>query len=151
MAQGAPGFQILPPQTITTAVTGVTVGTYGVTPTFFLCGDSVDGITAQCNFVYGSGGTNATAYLQTSLDAGVSWIDIMSFQFTTASGVKVATCVDLTAITSAVTPGDGALSANTAVSGIIGDRFRVKYTTTGTYAGSTTLAMTVYLNNAGHS
>ena len=94
-------------------------------------------ILAQAKFSgYGAGGTNVTAYLQTSLDAGVTWIDIMSFQFTTANATKVSKVGLATALAAGVTPTDGALTANTILDGVIGDRLRVKYTTTGTYTGT---------------
>lgn len=100
-------------------------------------------LVVQAKFVYGSGGTNVTAYVQTSLDGGASWIDILCFQFTTSSGVKVFAVVDnpATPIGYSITPSDGSLTANTVVTGILGDRLRVKYVTTGTYGGATTLAV----------
>lgn len=98
-------------------------------------------LIVQANFVYGSGGTTAAAYVQTSLDAGVSWIDIMAFNFTTASAVKVSAVVTTTALAAAVTPGSGALTANTILSGLLGDRVQVLFTTTGTYGGNTSLAL----------
>lgn len=100
-------------------------------------------LVAVATFVYGSGGTNATAYVQTSLDNGTSWLDIMSFQFTTASAVKVSAVSTGVALTAATTGTDGALTANTIVNGLLGDRFRVKWVTTGTYAGGTTLGVSV--------
>lgn len=146
----APGFILLPAQTITTAVTGVTTGSSGGAAGL-LVGNNVDTLVAQASFVYGSGGTNLTAYLQTSLDAGLTWIDIMSFQFLLASATKIQTVIMQTPQLTPVTPTDGSLSANTAVSGMIGDRFRIKYTSTGTYAGSTTIAVVVFFNNSGNT
>jgi hypothetical protein len=139
----APGFTLLPATAITTAVTGSLSNT-------ITTGDNVDGVIAQVVFTYGSGGTNATAYLQTSLDGGATWIDIYAFQATTASKSAVVNLRSDTVITTAAAPTDGSLTANTAVSGIIGDRFRVKYTTTGTYA-STTLAVTLYFVESGRA
>jgi hypothetical protein len=46
-------------------------------------------LTAQGNFVAGGGGSTVTAFLQTSLDGGVTWIDIASFAFTTSSLRKI--------------------------------------------------------------
>jgi len=94
----------------------------------------------QTVLTYGSGGTNCTAYVQTSLDQNTNWVDIASLQFTTATASKVVSLAT-TGSTTVVTPTDGSLSANTAVNGILGDRFRVKVVTTGTYA-TTTLAVT---------
>lgn len=100
-------------------------------------------LTIQANFVYGSGGTNATAYVQTSLDNGETWTDIACFQFTTASARKIVNLSAQTAVTTQVTPTDGAMTANTAQDGVLGPRFRVKKASTGTYAGGTTLNIDV--------
>lgn len=118
--------------TITTAVTASLSGTTTIRNARYL--------TLQANFVYGSGGTTAKAWVQTSLDGGTTWLDIASFAFTTASAVRMYS-LDTTAVTSIYTPTDAALADNTVKNGILGDKFRVKYTTTGTYAGSTTLAI----------
>lgn len=98
----------------------------------------VESLTLEVIFLYGSGGTNATAYVQTSLDGGATWIDIYCFQATTAAMSRV---VHLTAaaVTTPATPGDAALTANTVVNGVLGSLYRVKLTTTGTYGGTTSL------------
>jgi len=117
--------------------TAVTAQLSPVMPLARLAQESQKYILAQAKFSgYGAGGTNVTAYLQTSLDAGVTWIDVMSFQFTTANATKVSKVGLATALAAAVTPGDGALTVNTILDGVIGDRLRVKYTTTGTYTGT---------------
>lgn len=99
----------------------------------------VESITLQANFTWGSGGTTADAYVQTSLDDGVTWCDIANFHFTTASLRKFFNLSALTAVTTQGTPSDGSLTANTAVDGVLGTQYAVKYVTTGTYAGGTTL------------
>lgn len=99
-------------------------------------------LTVQALFTYGSGGATAKAWLQTSLDGGVTWIDIACFSFTTATAAKVFT-LDLTAVTTVYTPTDGTLANDTVKNGIIGDQLRIKYTTTNTYAGGTTLKIDV--------
>ena len=40
-------------------------------------------------------------------------------------------------MTTQYTPTDGALTANTCKDGLLGNMYRAKYTTTGTYAGNT--------------
>jgi hypothetical protein len=45
-------------------------------------------LAVQANFVYNSGGTNVTAYVQTSFDGGATAVDIACFQFTTSSARK---------------------------------------------------------------
>lgn len=101
------------------------------------------GLLAQANFVYGSGGTTVDAYLQTSLDGGLTAIDIAQWHFTTASARKVYNLNSQTAQTTQITPADGALSSNTAQDGVLGPMYRVKYVTTGTYAGNTSLAVDI--------
>ena len=97
-------------------------------------------LTLQANFTYGSGGTSADAYVQTSLDGGSTWTDIAEFGFTTSSARKAFNLTNA-AVTSVATPGDGALTANTCVNGFLGSLYRVKYVTVGTYAGGTTLVI----------
>ena len=118
-------------ETITTALTAVSRGEVSG-----LIGTKA--LVIEANFVYGSGGTTLKAWVQTSLDGGTSWIDIANFAFTTTSGRKVTT-LDLDAVVTAVVPTDGTLGDDAIVDGILGDTFRVKLTTTGTYAGGTTL------------
>ena len=121
---------MLPTTTITTAVTNQVGGTLNLINKKYLA--------IQATFTYGSGGTNAKAWVQTSLDNGTTWIDIAEFTFTTSTARRVYSLA-ATAVTSILTPTDGTLTANTSVTGVLGDQYRVKYTTTGTYGGSTTL------------
>lgn len=130
-------IKVLNPLTITAAV-----GATATTPVTNLGGMKY--VAVECNFVYGSGGTTADVYIQTSLDGGLTWIDIMEFAFTTSSLRKVNSVSIAPAVVTnfpPVTASDGALTANTSLQGILGDRLRAKYVTTGTYAGSTTLAI----------
>lgn len=99
-------------------------------------------LTAEAIFLYGAGGTNVTAYVQTSLDNGATWFDIMCFQFTTAAASKIsAVTTNIAPATQAFAPTDGTLTADTIIQGILGDRIRLKYVTTGTYTGATSLAV----------
>ena len=100
----------------------------------------VKSLVMETNFVYGSSGTTCKVWLQTSLDGGTNWIDVIQHDFATTSARKVST-IDVDAAATAVTPTDAALGADAIVDGILGDRWRVKVTTTGTYAGSTTLSV----------
>jgi hypothetical protein len=105
--------------------------------------DKPRSVVAQANFTYGSGGTTATAWLQTSVDGGATWIDVVNWAFTTSSLRALANLSSLTPITTIYTATDGTLSSNTCKDGIIGEKWRVKYTTTGTYAGGTQLLVDV--------
>jgi hypothetical protein len=86
------------------------------------------------------GGTTAKAWVQTSLDGGSTWMDIASFAFTTTTATR-AYHLTPAAVTSIATPTDGSLADNTAVNGFLGDRFRVKLTTTGTYTGASSFVI----------
>jgi len=89
-------------------------------------------------FTYGSGGTTTKCWLQTTVD-GTTWIDIASLAFTTSTASKVSALSATVALAAGVTPTDGTLADNTIVNGLLGSQFRLKYVTTGTYAGGTTL------------
>lgn len=132
---GSSSFTLLPALTITTAIS-IVPGTV-IVPVL-----GAKYVIVQAAFVYGSGGTSADAYVQTSLDFGVTWIDVMNFHFTTASATKVSAVVSTTALAAAPALTDGSLASNTILSGLIGERLRVKYVTVGTYAGGTTLTLT---------
>lgn len=125
-------------QAITTAITLADV------PTSHLqLNDAARSICAQANFTYGSGGTTVDAYLQTSIDAGVTWVDICNFHFTTSSQRYLFNLSSLTPVTAEYTATDGTLSANTAKDGVLGPLFRIKLASTGTYAGASTLNIDV--------
>lgn len=96
-------------------------------------------VNLQANFTYGTSGTSADAYVQTSFDGGLTWCDVANFHFTTSSAIKVYNLSGLTAVTTAVTPTDGSITANTAIDGLLGTQWRVKYASVGTYATSTSL------------
>lgn len=121
---------LLPSTAITTAVTG-SVGTVF---------DNLPGmkyVSAQAIFDYGSGGTTAKFYLQTSFDEGTTWTDLACWSFTTSDATKFHVVKAATAVAANQSIQDAALSANTILDGVMGDRLRIKYTTTGTYAATT--------------
>jgi hypothetical protein len=118
---------------ITTAVSAITT-----TPVKLLSGMKY--VAFQVKFTYGSSGTTAKFWLQTTFDNGVTWCDIANIARTTAS-LNTVVSVTLEAGTALVTPTtltDASLADNTIVQGLLGSQLRLKYTTTGTYAGSTT-------------
>ena len=93
-------------------------------------------VTLRADFDYGSGGTTAVFRVQTSVDGGTTWADVANFAHATASLDRF---VNLTAaaVTTPTAFTDGTLADNTTQNGLLGYKFRVKYTTVGTYAGST--------------
>lgn len=98
--------------------------------------DDTSGLTAVAVFDSGTGGTNAKVYIQTSFDSGTTWFDIMCITFTTSDATKILSVNEVTAIASSATASAGALSDDTAVSGVIGNKARAMVVTTGTYAGA---------------
>lgn len=145
LALCAPAFavQLLPTLTITTAVTNQ------VSPMFQLRGGGGQGefptnFTLQGKFVYGSGGTSADAYVQTSIDGGQTWTDVANFHFTTSSATFIYNLNSSVSVTTEYVPTDGSLAANTAKDGVFGSQWRIKFTTVGTYAGGTTLRVDGY-------
>jgi hypothetical protein len=81
--------------------------------------------------------------VQTSIDGGSTWVDIAQCHFALASLREGYNLSGLVAVGSATTFTDGTLASNTSVGGILGNRYRVTYATTGTYAGNTTLNVDV--------
>jgi len=100
----------------------------------------LSGLVVEARFVYGADGTDVTAHLQTSLDGGDNWIDIMAFLFATTS-LRSVMAVEHGLQATPVTPLTVGLADNTTQNLIIGDRFRVSLTTVGNYTGTTTLTM----------
>jgi hypothetical protein len=99
--------------------------------------DGMTAVTIQARLAYGSGGTAVKAYVQTSIDQGATWFDIACLAFTTAGAVKLVNLSGLTPKGTPAAPTDGALTDDTVVDGLLGDRLRVKLVSTGTYAGGT--------------
>lgn len=120
-------------ETVTAAVTGT------ATPAVQMQG--LKQLTIQAVFTYGSAGTTAKYWIQTSLDGGVTWIDVAQFAFATATATKVSSVFGTVALAAGTTPTDGTLADNTILNGLLGDIIRVKRTTVGTYAGGTTIAI----------
>lgn len=98
-------------------------------------------IAIQGVFTYGSGGTTALAWVQTSFDGGATWADVCALNFATASSKVIFNISSATPIAAAaVVPTDGTRAGpNTCADGLFGSMWRVKYTTAGTYAGGTVL------------
>ena len=96
---------------------------------------------AAAIFTYGSSGTSAKLWLQTSIDNGVTYADVASFAFTTSSATKVAALGQPTFGTANFAPSDGALADNTIAAIPVGSLMRYKLISTGTYAGTTTLQL----------
>lgn len=122
-------------QAITTAVSAQTTAPLQVAPV------RPENLALYANFTYGSGGTTVDGWVQTSHDGGSTWMDIANFHFTTSSTKAIYNLSALTVVATTATITDGSLASNTTKDGILGTLYRVKYTTVGTYAGATTLAI----------
>lgn len=98
-------------------------------------------VALEAKFVRAGGGTTCKVWIQTSLDDGVSWFDVACFAFTTSSGNKLHSVVAVpgTAMTPATVPASATLADDTVLNGVLGDRLRVLYTTTGTYSGASSI------------
>lgn len=129
------GFTTLLSKTVTTAETAATTASRSISA-------NTTSLTVLAKFTYGSGGTTAKYWLQTSFDNGTTWMDIACFAATTASKTRTFT-LTTTAVTTLATPADGTTGDDTCVNGFIGPLIRVKYTTAGTYAASTTVVINV--------
>lgn len=129
------------------AAIGTAIASATTTPVKFVVAPR--NVTVQANFGYDSGGTTVDAYLQTSIDNGATWIDVAQFHFATAAGIRVYNLNSQTPVTAAYTPTDGSLAANTSKDGILGNQLRVKYVTTGTYGGASTLSIDIASDQVG--
>jgi hypothetical protein len=119
-----------------------------VSPTFHLRAPSGQALAAnlllQGTFTYGSGGTSADAWVQTSIDGGTTWIDVANFHFAKSSARFLYNLSSATPVSTEYTPTDGTLAANTSKDGLIGPIWRVKYTIVGNYADGTTLRIDAF-------
>lgn len=109
--------------------------------------DETAGLTAMCNWDSGSSGTKATVYIQTSFDNQTTWTDIMAFAFASADAVKYLSVREETAVVADHVSTTGALTDDTAVSGIIGQHIRAQIVTTGTYSGGANMNVRVRIEN----
>lgn len=105
--------------------------------------DNYRGVLLDAVFTYDSGGTTVDGYVQTSADGGTTWYDVANFHFTTSSAHAAFNLRATTAVTTQNTTfSDGAITNNTSLDGLLGDQLRVKYKSTGTYGGASSLVIT---------
>lgn len=108
--------------------------------------ERIKSVTVQSKFVYGSGGGTCKVFLQTTLDEGATWVDVMAHAFLLASATKISSIKKDVAQAPALAPTDGALTDDTIRDGLWGDRFRIKIVSGGTaYAGATALTVSLVL------
>ncbi len=95
-------------------------------------------VAAQAKFTYGSAGVGASAkfYLQSSLDDGLTWFDVICFAFANQSKRMIAAASLGMEEANPEAVEDGELADNTARQGVLGDVFRVKFVIDGDYVDS---------------
>lgn len=139
-----PGIFNLGDVTVTSALTDsvITLGSSaaGAVQAFIDRLNGMTSVSVQATFVYGAGGTSVAAVVQTSLDGGVSWLDVCRFNFTTVNAKKIANIVANGAVAPAAA---STLSDEGAGQAVLGDRLRCKITSVGTYSSNTSLSMRV--------
>lgn len=101
----------------------------------------IKALSCQVRMSGGTAGTKINVYVQTSLDSGQTWMDIMNMAFANTPATKAFNVSALDAVTSPVTPSDGGIADNTVQDGILGDQFRAKVISTGTYTGGTLVSV----------
>jgi hypothetical protein len=99
--------------------------------------DGMKAATLQGNLTWGSGGTSIKAIWETTLDQGVTWIEVCRMAFGVASEENVVNLSGLTPV-GVYTP--VALADDAVKDGIFGNRWRVRILTVGVYAGNTSIS-----------
>lgn len=91
----------------------------------------------------GSSTATTTAWIEMTPDGGTNWADIACFEYgaASASGISYQSCNGTTAVNATAALTEGSLSNNTSINGLLGDQYRVKVTTTGTYGAGTSLVI----------
>lgn len=136
--------KLIDEKVITTALTG---GTIYTSPVVYLL-QPILSVLLQGKLTYGSGGTSIDAYVQTSLDGGLTFGDVCNFHFLTQNANKIINLSALTPITTAFAPDDGAIGNDACKDGFIGAHWRVKLKSSGTYAGNTRLTVAASFRSA---
>lgn len=129
---------ILGSRAITAALTDVTItegtSSAGASQAFWDRFAGINALTIEAAFTYGSAGTTAILRIDTAVGSGGVWRNIARIDFATTTLVRAFT-ISRTAL--AVTT-LAELGSESLVN-FLGDRFRARLTTTGTYAGGTLL------------
>ena len=105
-----------------------------------------DLLACQAVFTRAGGGTTCDVFIQTSLDNGSTWIDLIQWAFLTTTATRISAVRSSIAMAANVTPTDGAMTDNTILDGLLGDRIRAKTVVVGTYSGASSLALNVIIN-----
>lgn len=98
--------------------------------------DGMLGASISVQFIAGTGGATAKAYVRQTFDQGATYQDVACAAFTTTNAIKQFNVSGLTPHTTPVTPTDGTLTDDTAIDGILGGDLDLKVISTGTYVGA---------------
>ncbi len=102
-------------------------------------------LTIQAAFTYvASAATTVDAYVQTTLNGGITWFDVANFHFTTASATKYQNVNGDTAVNASATLTAQTLTNDTSINGFLGDQLRVVITSVGTYGPGTQLRIDIF-------
>jgi len=102
-------------------------------------------INLQANFTVGTPapvsttGLSVTAWVQTTIDGGLTWIDATNFTFGAVSARLIMTVFPRDSVSVPLAATDGTLAANSAPETVLGPTWRVKYAVSGVYPAGTTL------------
>jgi hypothetical protein len=122
---------------LTNSVITAGVSSAGVAQAYVDHLEDMEALSLFVNFVWGSAGTTCIVIVQTTYD-DVNWVDIARFDFATASASKVA---NLSGFLSKGITSVSALAAEGVNDGVLGSKLRAKVTSTGTYAGNTSVSV----------
>jgi hypothetical protein len=95
--------------------------------------DGMSAVTLVAVLTYTSGGTTAAVKAQTTLDNGVTWLDIAEFNFTTSAATFYANISGVTNLANTTYAALGTAGVNAS---LLGNQLRGILTTTGTYVGT---------------
>ena len=115
---------------------------------------SSGGVSLQANFTIGSASAipatstavqapSVSAWVQTTLDDGLTWSDAANFTFGATSERVLETVHPLESVSTPMTLTDGTLAANSSTETVLGPSWRVKYVVTGSYPTGTTLRIDI--------
>ena len=144
LAIGAPAWAQTRTVTLVKAVTLAAAGTY--TGDVVRLPAGVGMLAVQSAIVVAAGGTSTKVFLQTSLDGGLTWVDIAQHAFLVTTAKKVSAVRAAIAMAGGYTPTDGTLADDTIKDGLLGDRMRVKWVVAGTYTGASSITVTAVAN-----
>jgi hypothetical protein len=103
-------------------------------------------VGVESKFVRAAGGTSCKVYLQTTFDDGATWVDIAAHAFLITTASKLSSVKGNIATAAAVVPGDGILTDDTILDGVLGDRIRAKVIVAGTYSGASSITVCAVAN-----